>query len=169
MTGLFLLLVFVLWGSVCLALAHGVSRSVPRAALQPLVKFLILMGLLPLPLADEIYSRSEFTRLCQDRTGLVVLDPLLAGKTVWFAGVATSPQKIGLLQGLEKRWVYVLAESEAPAFHYSSFHVRGGGLMRFLGISETSAPLLMAHQCDPIDAVELRRRLNITVVDKPHR
>lgn len=169
MTGLLLLLVGGLWGWLCLKIAHRVSRRIPQPALRAAAKAALLVVLLPLPLADEIYSRHAFTRLCQSEAGLVLLDQQLAGKTIWFTGARSLPRKIGLLQGREERWTYVVAENEAPAFHHSSFHVRGGWLMTALHISQTGGPLLLPSQCNPVDLAQLPARLNVTIADKPAR
>ena len=167
MTGLYLGLVLAVWTWLCLTLADRFSQSMARIALRRWVKYLLFIGLLPLPLADEIYSWSAFTRLCQSQAKLVLLDQQLAGKTIWYTGMRSLPRTIGLLPGLEKQWTYVVAESEAPAFRYSTFHVRGGWLMRMLGISESSSPLLLESYCTSVDAAELRRSLEVTIVDKP--
>lgn len=167
MTGLLLILVLGLWTWLALTLADRFTDAVARVALRRGLKSLLFLVLLPLPLADEIYSLGAFTRMCETDTKLVLLDQQLAGKRVWFAGVRSVPRKIGLLPGLEKQWTYVVAESEAPAFHYSSIHVRGGWLMQMLGISETRAPLLLPDRCRSVNAAELRQRLNVTIVDRP--
>jgi hypothetical protein len=168
MTGLLLLGVLGLWGLcmwwltglACAAIRSGQVRLAVRGLLFP---FLFL-----LPLSDEIYSRPEFIRLCQSNTAVVVTVPQLSGKTVWFAGVTSQSHEIGLLQGLEKRWNYVLPGTEVSAFHHTEFHVRGGMFVRMLGISETSAPLLFEGYCASKDALDLRSTLQVTVIDRPH-
>lgn len=163
------MLVLGLWAWLSLKLAHRVSKHGAPNARRAWIKYLLFIGLLPLPLVDEIYSRSAFTRLCEAETKLVLLDPHIAGKTIWFTGGASLSRKIGLLRGREEQWTYVVANSETPAFRHSSFHVQGGWLMSALKISETGGPLLLASYCGGVDHVELWRRLNITVVDKPVR
>lgn len=167
MSGLLLLGVLGLWGWGCWWLARRLCRPIERRYFRAAARYLTFACLLPLPLADEVYSRLEFTRLCRANAELVVHNPQLAGKTVWYAGGPSRHLKIGLLSGLERQWNYVMPETEAPAFHYTDFQVQGGWFIKALGISETQAPLLFDGRCGPADALDLRAKLHVTVVDKP--
>jgi hypothetical protein len=167
MTGLFLLGVLGLWGMSMWWLTGRACTAIKRGPVRVAVRGLLFAFLLLLPLSDEIYSRPEFIRLCQANTDVVVTVPQLSGKTVWFAGVTSQSRKIGLLQGLEKRWNYVLPSTEVSAFHHTDFHVRGGMFVRMLGISETSAPLLFEGYCASKDALDFRSTLQVTVIDRP--
>lgn len=168
MTGLFLLLVLGVWAWLSWWLADRLARAFALGHARMAARVALFVCLLPIPLADEIYSRPAFQRLCLANADVAVSGSNLSGRTVWFTGTTSTARKVGLLQGVELRWNFVQANTQAPAFQYSTFTAQGGRMMHLLGISETHAPLLFEGHCQPRNLEDQLRRLNVVVVDKPH-
>jgi hypothetical protein len=167
MTGLYLLLVLGLWTVLCWQLASRLGRTLPHRYARAAVTGAAMICLLPLPLADEIYSLPAVQRICSANADLVVFDRQMSGKTVWFMGTKRTSRKVGMLRGVEARSDFVIAVTEEPAFQYTSLTVEGGWLMRTLGLTQTPAPLLFEGHCQPKNLEQQRRQLNINVTDKP--
>ncbi len=110
MTGLFLLLVLGVWAWLSWWLADRLARAFALGHARMAARVALFVCLLPLPLADEIYSRPAFQRLCLANADVAVSGSKLSGRTVWFTGTTSTARKLGLLQGVELRWNFVQAD-----------------------------------------------------------
>lgn len=162
-----MLAVLMLWGWADWWLAGRLCSAIDRPHVRAVARCMVFALLLPLPVADEMYSLPAFTSLCRAHADVVVEAPALAGRSVWFVGVVSKPRQIGLLKGLERRWNYEIPEAGAPAFHHTDFEVEGGRFIQMLHISQTPSPLLFEGRCASKQVPDLRSRLQVTVTDKP--
>ncbi|MBC7603223.1 MAG: hypothetical protein H7255_11280 [Ramlibacter sp.] len=170
MTGLFLLLVATLWFVLATAIAYAIVRRTKHVLSRFAVALAAFFILFPLPLIDELTAKPHFEALCQEQAVLVLDNPGIQPRTVWFdAGVRTH-FPIGLLDSTVYRKQYVEMATGRPVYHYSTVTATGGWLVRILKISESNSPLTFRSTCAPPELSNLRvwlRDHGITELPRP--
>ena len=153
MTGLFLIAVVVVWAWIAVFIARALTIRVKRALVRRLGATILALVLLPLPVADELIAAPQFRTLCEDGTK-VKFDPLtIRGKTI-FSNVNPTPDPritVGTLHGYYVPWRYYDAATKELVISYRTYYIKGGLLIRLLGISEKQAPLTFEGSCAPVE------------------
>lgn len=157
MTGLLMLGVLGVWASLCGRIAWRIVRPLDLKSREAPATVLIWLALLLLIVFDELTAIPEFRRVCRERAVLMIDHDEPAGTVVWFGDSQARVQYFGLLRGTVRRWQYVVAGTTTPAFHYHSVGVKGGFLIRALGISQTNSPLILDGSCVPREYPDLER------------
>ena len=151
MTGFLLLGVIAIWLAIIVFVARLVWRRMKPGVLRGLACALVVAVMIPLPVADELLSKGEFERLCAEGTKLRFDPEKIRGRTIF---LAESPYprptlSVGMLTGYYTPSQYLDATTKETLISYNSYDIKGGFLIRSLGISETTAPLMMESFCSP--------------------
>lgn len=170
MTGIFLFFALAVWLLLAVFLTKFFVTKLPENWRGMPIRALVFLGLLPLPLTDEIVGKIQFDRLCQENSTIQVDRAKATGKTVYL----DSPPDIQI-QGTWvpirlQHWRYVDATTREPVVSYNILHAKGGRFIRALGISEGNAPLLFHGYCEPGDSVYSRTLFDtygITYIEPP--
>ena len=147
MSGLFLLLVLGLW----LALVVGIARALTKSIKHDVLRWGALMAaiacLFPLIVIDEIITAPQFAKLCEEGTKLKFDPEKIRGRMIFLDENPQPEISVGMLKGYYIPWRYLDATTKETLISYNSYHIKGGFLIRMLGISETTAPLTMESYC----------------------
>lgn len=157
MTGIFLIFVLIVWFLFVRWLTIFAVGRIENKILHSLIRILLFSGLMVLPLADELVGRAQFKALCEksqqvyinmDKTRsrtVTILDPV-SGKLILHE---RSIQNVALPM-TEKVFFWSDVKTGELIISYKRLDVRGGLLIRSLGISETNSPLLIGKaSCMP--------------------
>ncbi|MEO8384982.1 MAG: hypothetical protein ABI583_07065 [Betaproteobacteria bacterium] len=161
MSGLLLLGVISTWIAIVIAVAIWLGNRLRSRGLRFDVAFVITaVVLLPLPVADELISAPQFRRLCDEGTTLKFDSEKIRGRTIFYADDLQPDISVGLLRGyyIPLRLLDVTTKEELIS--YNTYYVKGGILIRTLGISEKDAPLTMRSYCGPSEHAEQQSFLN---------
>ncbi|MEO8384987.1 MAG: hypothetical protein ABI583_07090 [Betaproteobacteria bacterium] len=162
MSGLLLLGVLGIWIAIVILLARWLGNLAKSRGLRFDVVFVITaLVLLPLPVADELITAPQFSKLCEEGTKLKFDPEKIRGRTVYFVAENPPPSlSIGLLHGYSLHWRYLDAATKEELIASNSYHLKGGFLIRMLGISERDAPLTMRSYCAPKEEASQKSFLN---------
>ncbi len=153
MSGLLLLGVIGIWVAVVVFVAKRLSHLFKPGAVRNIVVAIASAVMLALPVADELVSAPRFHRLCEEGTKLK-FDPLkIRGKTIFLAENPQPKITVSLLSGYYIPWHYLDAMTKEVLITSNSYHIKGGILIRMLGISETNAPLTFRGYCSSSEKV----------------
>jgi len=135
--------------------------------------FFVLLMLLPV--SDEIIGGIQFRALC--KAGAIMRvdeerakNSILTARRILNNGYMSIPAKTVARWPLEIRessYEFYSKNLSEPVIDYKTYSVKGGILIRFLGISEGNHPLVIpqAH-CKPPETIEsVVKRLNITIAN----
>lgn len=153
MTGLFLIAVLGIWCGIAIFIARVLTIKVKNAWARRLGATILVLVLLPLPVADELIAAPQFRALCEEGTKLE-FDPLtIRGKTIFSKANPTPDPRItvGTLHGYYIPWRYYDAATKELVISYRTYDIKGGLLIRLLGISEKTAPLTFTGYCGPVE------------------
>jgi hypothetical protein len=153
MSGLFLLTVLGLWLVLVVFIARRLTKSITRTWLRYGVFCMAVVGLFPLIVIDELITAPQFAKLCEEGTKLKFDPEKIWGRTVF---LAESPYPrpelaVGMLTGYYTPSRYLDATTKEQLITFTSYFLKGGVLIRTLGISETTAPLMMESYCAPLE------------------
>jgi len=151
MSGLLLMGVLAVWlviAFVCATLAGALFKT---KWLRIAVSILLFAAMLPLPVADELLAKPAFDKLCDEGTRLKFDPKKVRGKTIYLLEAQPESFKVGSLSGTLVPWRYADATTREVLISYGTYELKGGVLIRLLGISETSAPLAMRDSCAPAE------------------
>ena len=168
MTGIYLLIVAVIWLAIVVWLSKIITRKLPMTTWRMPLAILICAVLLPLPLIDEIVGGRQFAQLCKDNSTIQVDRTTAVGKTVFFA-----PQSSIEVRGTWVRVVlqphrFVDATTGEAVLGYNTLQAEGGRFIQTLGISEGGMPLIFYGSCGPTENIKtLLKSLEITALDRP--
>ena len=147
MTGIFLLAVLGAWAWIAIFIARVLTIRVKLAWARRLGATIFAVILLPVPVYDEVITAPQFAKLCEEGTRLKFDSERIRGKTIFLAPEPQPDIAIGLLRGYYIPWRYLDVTTKEVLISYNSYHLKGGLLIRLLGISETTAPLTMRSYC----------------------
>ena len=149
MSGLLLFGVIGIWIAFVVFVAKWLAGRFKPGAVRNIVVALATALMLALPVADELISAPQFHRLCEEGTKLKFDPEKIRGRTIFLAENPQPDITIGLLQGYYTPWHYLDATTKEKLITYNTYNLKGGFLIRTLGISETNAPLTIRSSCGP--------------------
>jgi hypothetical protein len=165
-SGIFLIAVFIIWLIISIAVAQWVARHCKSKFMRLFSGVVVFPLLLLAPLADEVIGIFQFESLCK-KYAVVEIDERnsmnryvateIRKKDVYAEGTAVSIRI--------DPYIYRDTETKQIIVSYHILHAQGGWLVRFLGISETNAPLLFGSGCEPKDVYAFKRSFDIKVVN----
>ncbi|WP_247422441.1 hypothetical protein [Ralstonia pseudosolanacearum] len=167
MAGIFLLFLIGMWAVVVIFITKVVVKNIMANVWRVLVGVLVVIAILPLPVADEIIWGRQFTKICGEKSQIEIDEKNTWGRTVWFGGSQRSRIKLGSIQVDETRMNIVDAKTQEPIYHYYRLEAEGGFLIRFIGISEGNYPLLFRGFCQPADLSVINKKLGLIEVNRP--
>lgn len=161
MTGIFLLGVLAVWLALVAGFAYALTKSIKSDVLRYSAFLLAVACLFPLIVIDELVTAPQFAKLCKEGTKLKFDPDKIRGKTIFFEAVSPPPRfSVGLLQGYYLNWHYLDASTKEVLISEKTYVIQGGVLIRTLGISETTSPLLMESSCGPSEHPNQKRFLD---------
>jgi hypothetical protein len=170
-TGLYLLLVAVVWIAVAVLLARWLTSAMRNhGAWRSVVAVLIVTVLLPLPLLDEIIAKRQFEHLCKDNATIKIDPATAAGRTVHFDEQPQAPVPGTWVRVVSLPQRYVDVTSKEVVVSYNILRASGGVLVHLFGFSEGKVPLLFHGSCAPKDppaGVNGFKALGIDYVEPP--
>jgi hypothetical protein len=151
MSGIFLLIVLGLWLVLVVGIAYALTKSIKHELLRYAARIAVVACLFPLIVIDELITKPQFEKLCAEGTKLKFDPEKIRGRTIFQqkSDAAHPPLSVGLLNGYQINSQYFDASTKEQIILANSYHLKGGLLIRTLGISQTTAPLMMESYCAP--------------------
>jgi hypothetical protein len=166
MTGILLLIVVGLWLWAALAMTRALMRRWKGRPWGVPLACLAFVALLIAPIADEIVGRFQFDALCAKYAVEVVDESRAANHRVIAELRDVNQYAAGTAIRIRiKQFRYLDEGSKELLASFHMLEAKGGLLIRLLGISETSSPLTFHGACEPPNAFEFLKRLNMTVLN----
>ena len=149
MSGLLLFGVLGIWLIIVVWIALKLTKSIKQNWLRIVVFCATVVLLFPLIVADELITAPQFAKLCEEGAKLKFDPERIRGKTIFLAqGPSPKPRfTVGFLEGYYIPWRYHDATTKEELISENIYVIKGGAFIRALGISETTAPLLMPSSC----------------------
>lgn len=166
MTGLLLIAIFGMWLFVVAFISRWATRRFKSRTMTIVSGTVAFWVLLPAPLIDELIGKWQFESLCK-KYAVVEIDERNATNR----RVVTEIREIDkYVEGTAVKiridpYVYRDEETNKIVVSYHTLHAQGGWLIRFLGISETNAPLLFRSGCAPVERYAFKEKFNIKVIN----
>lgn len=170
MTGIFLLLVIVVWVAIVIWLSKIITEKLPKAWWRIPVGILVFVVMLPLPLIDEIVGGRQFEQLCKENSTIRVDRATAVGKTVYLAQTPDVEIRGTWVRVVLKRWRYVDVKTGEIVVSYNTLQAEGGRLARTLGLSEGRVPLTFVGSCVPANrpgSIQTFKALGINYIEPP--
>lgn len=166
MTGILLIGIAIAWLVAAIAITRSVARRFNSLPVKVLGSVVLFPALLVLPMVDELIGKQQFESLCKKYAVQFIDEPHAMNRRV----VLMSPRHDQFVEGTVipiriQPWTYKDAETDRVLVSFHTLHAKGGWLIRSLGISETSSPLLFHRGCAPKDQFEFAKKFNITVIN----
>ncbi len=166
MTGILLLIVVGLWLWACWAMTRALMRRWKSRAWGVPAACAAFVALLVAPVADEIVGKFQFDALCAKYAVDVVDEARAVNRRVLFEPRTANQYANGTAVRIQiNPFRFRDAQTEEVLASFHMLEARGGLLVRMLGISETSAPLTFGGGCEPPNAFEFLKRLNMTLLN----
>lgn len=164
MSGILLIAVAIAWLTAVLAVTRWVIRRVDSLAMK-WVSFLALFPvLLLLPVADEVIGKQQFDCLCEKYAVQVIDEQNALNSRVESVGGRDDWYAVGTVIRIRiQPWIYQDIMTRKILVSYHTLHAEGGWLIRSLGISETTSPLLFNRSCAPPDERAFLEKFNINI------
>lgn len=167
MSGLYLLLLALIWLAFILSLTYKVVSRVKNTILRAVLALLLMGVLLPLPLVDEFVGERQFEQLCRDNATIQVDRATAAGKTVYFVSQPASEVEGPWVRVVLMAQRYVDSVTGDAVVSFNTLTAEGGVLVRTFGLSEGRAPLTFTGTCGPRENPrDLFNALGITAKDR---
>ena len=169
MSGLLLLGVIGIWAAIVNFAVKSLARRFQPGAVRKIVVALATVVMFALPVADELISAPLFYKLCEEGTKLKFDPEKIRGRTIFFAKNLQPDISIGLLHGYYIPWRLLDTITKEELISYNSYYVKGGILIRTLGISATNAPLTMRSYCSAPEHPEQQsflKRYDLKYIDR---
>lgn len=166
MSGLLLISVFVVWLVFVVLVIRLIVRRFKLWGMKVVFSILIFPILLVAPLADELVGKWQFESLCKDYAVVNVDEHYAMSRRV----VTEIRERDQYAKGTAVQiridpYVYRDSETNQVLVSYHTLHAQGGWLIRFIGISETNAPLLFNSGCAPDDRYAFKKNFKIKVIN----
>jgi hypothetical protein len=151
MSGIFLLIVLGLWLALVVGIARALTKSIKHDVLRYVALTATIACLFPLIVIDEIFAAPKFRQMCSEGTKIIFDKNTIQGTTVYRQPSNFPYPEFSLvgLRGYFVEVVYTAQLVESPVISYKWFSIKGGFLIRSLGISQTTSPLLFEGICRP--------------------
>lgn len=170
MTGIFLMLLAVLWLVAALLLAKRVTTRLPKIWWAYVLRMILFLALLPLPLVDEIVGKRQFDTLCSENA-MIQVDPAKAvGRTVYLADLPDIEIKGPWVRVVSKPWRFIDATTGETVVGYNTLQAAGGVFTRTLGIFDGGVPLTFRGSCAPANppgSAKAFAKLGINYIEPP--
>lgn len=169
MSGLFLFGVIGLYLFVLSKVSEWITVFIKRAATRKLARSGFVVLMLVLPLADEIVGAYQFKALCRENAVLKIDAERIKGKTVRLVINPSNETVPGTaLRILHTRYSFFDPTSNAVLGKFDAYGVKGGWLIRSLGISNSNSPIVLGkHWCaPPLSITQLQKEYSFTVADQ---
>lgn len=177
MSGIFFIAVVIGWLCAASWLTSWVTRRIKRSGVRFLTGFLMFIGLMVLPVIDEIIGGIQFRKLCEENTAMHV-DERLARNAVVTAKLVPSEYSSKYLQVptryisapikiRESSYEFYVPEISQPIIAYKTYSAKGGWFIHLFGISEGNSPLIIGNSyCGPQEKIHsVFERLNVTTTN----
>lgn len=166
MTGILLIGVALAWLIAVLVLTRWVSRRFRSAFAKVVCALALFPTLLVAPLADELIGMQQFAALCKKYAVQVIDEKRAMNRRV----VLVIPPTTQFAEGTAVRiridpFTYRDEQTNEVLISFHMLNAKGGWLIRALGISETSAPLLFRSGCAPPNPFGFQKAFNIKVIN----
>lgn len=166
MTGILLIGIAIAWLVAVLIITRWVIRRLKSAAAKVACTLVLFPTLLVAPLADELVGKQQFESLCKKYAVQVIDEQHAMNRRVSFERRSRDEFAEGTAVRIRiDPYVYRDEETKKVLVGFHILNAQGGWLIRTLGISETSAPILFSSGCAPQDAFAFQKKFNITVIN----
>lgn len=166
MTGILLIAVAIAWLIAVLAATRWVVRRVNSPAMKVVSCLVLFPVLLVLPVADELVGKQQFDSLCKKYAVQVIDEKHAMNRRVSFERRNSDEFAKGTAVRIRiDPYIYRDVETKNVLIRFHILTAQGGWLIRTLGISETTSPLLFRSGCAPQDAFGFQKEFNITVIN----
>lgn len=167
MTGILIISIAAVWLIIVVLVLRLIISKVSSRILSGFLVLGVVLLVLPLPVADELFWGHQFKEMCAKKSGVELDSTNPQGRTVWFGGSQLAHIKLGTIDVQEMRVDIVDAITQDPVYHYYRLDAKGGLLIRFLGISEGDDPLTFRGHCQPRDLKSVNKNLNLKEIVRP--
>lgn len=166
MSGIFLIVVFLVWIKICAALSRKITRNIKSRIKKATGRLIIFFILLLAPLSDELVGLFQFKSLCKQYATVTIDEQNATNRKVRYETRSQDNYAKGTAVKIRiDPYVFRDVETNKIVVSYNILHAKGGWLINLLGISETSAPLLFESGCAPVEAHAFTKKFNIQIVD----
>jgi hypothetical protein len=166
MTGLLLIVIFIIWLSIVAFVSIWAARRFRSREARLFFGVLAFGVLLPAPLVDEIIGKWQFESLCKKYAVVEIDEKNAMNRQVVYVRRKSDQFAEGTAVQIRidpKVYSDVVTGKVLVSYHQLS--ARGGWLIRFLGISEVDAPLLFNKGCAPKSQKEFIKKFNIKIIN----
>ena len=150
MAGLILLVALIAFLTLVIWLSGLLTQWLPLSSNgKALLRVVIVVGVFPLMLVDEIIGKHQFEALCK-ANGIESADVSKArGRQVRLEVGERHPLESKVMPGAVENWSYKDADTGEVLIHHKSFYAYGGWIMRYTPLSMGSRhPMLFQGGCN---------------------
>jgi hypothetical protein len=169
MAGLSLLFALFFWFFFLNWITKLCTKFISAEFRRLLMRCLLFIGLLPLPIADEIIGQWQFDQVCKDNSKIYVNRAIARGKNVYLADLPDVHIKGAMVPMRLQPWRFLDVKTNEPVVSYNILFATGGQFVRTFRISEGNLPLTFKASCEPggqVDTIKLFRDLGVTQVQR---
>lgn len=146
MMGLLDIFLVLLWLAIVVAIAVVTTLVLPKRPWRAVIRIVLILILLPVPLADEYFGKKQFEELCKENANVSVAANA-EGKTVYLRADA----KVGLagtwVPISMQPWRFVDVNTGEVIVSYNTLVANGGRFTR--GLTESGVPYTFEGHCAP--------------------
>ena len=166
MTGILLITVAIAWLIAVLAATRWVVQRVNSPAMKVMNSLALFPVLLIAPLADELVGKQQFDSLCKQYAVQVIDEKHAMNRRVSFERRSNDVFAKGTAVRIRiDPYIYRDVETKNVLIRFHILTAQGGWLIRALGISETTSPLLFQPGCAPENVFGFQKEFNVTVIN----
>ena len=165
MSGIFLLLLILIWLIIVLFITIWFVKRINALPWKWLVGVMLLMVLIPLPLIDEIVGGWQFKQLCKENAGIKVDREKARGKNIYLLLEPPEEVKGTWLPMQVRRMRYVDEKTDEVIFSYNSVYAQRSWLT-----FGTGALFTFSGHCEPNQfylAEDVLQELKMKKVNQP--
>ncbi len=167
MSGLLMVGLFITWVFVSVMLSRWFARKFRHPTVRTAIALLSFVVLLVLPLVDELIGMQQFDALCEGGATLKIDADAAKGKTVRLVINPSNeilPGQMLVTYHTHMSFRDVGTNQEIASF--STYVVKGGWLIRALGLFDSSVPLVIGKPwCGPDNEGSLPTRYGFALVN----
>jgi hypothetical protein len=166
MSGLFVLLLAIVWLAIAVWLSRWLGRKAKHSSVQSIIAVFAFSVLLPLPVADELIGMEQFHSLCVEGASVKINAQRIKGKSVRLVvSPSWAPVQGTAIPISYSRYSYIDAATDEELASYVDYNAKGGVLVHALGIVEGHAPLVIGMPwCGPPNRGQLAATYGFTLI-----
>jgi hypothetical protein len=166
MTGILLIAVGGVWLVVSGLLSQFIAQRFSNGIIKVVAFFVSWAVLLPLPATDELIARPQVEALCRENAVFKIDEQKIKGRRVKLSAEPLHAEVPGIaIPVTYTRMIYRDEASGEGLASRGSYVIKGGVLIRALGISESNSPLFVRSYCAPSEGTyEAASRLEFEIV-----